>query len=54
MNRSGNTPRLVLCLVWILLGFFTIKAIIKNMTEIQKNLDTPNPIIKKFGLENNM
>lgn len=54
MNRYGNMSRLLLCCVWILVGFFTIKAVIEDIPQIQKNLDAPNPVLKKFGLENNM
>ena len=53
MNRGGDMSRLTLCCVWIFLGFFTIRYVIKNITEIQKDLDKPNPILKKIEIENN-
>lgn len=53
MNRDANMSRLGLLILWIILGYFTVKGIIRDITQIQKNLDTPNPILKKLGLENN-
>lgn len=53
MNKNGNVSRLLLCCIWMLLAFFTIRALIRDISQIQKDLDTPNPILKKFGLENN-
>ena len=46
--------RLFLAIIWILLGFFTVRTVIRNISEIQKDLDSPNPLIKSFGIENNM
>lgn len=51
MNKTGEMSRLSLCCLWVVLGIFSIRAVIKNLSEIQKNLDKPNPIIKKFILD---
>lgn len=51
MNKGGEMSRLTLCCIWIIFAFFGIKAIIKNLSEIQKDLDKPNPVIKKFIMD---
>jgi len=53
MNKGGEMSRLALCCLWILFGILTIRAVVKNLSEIQKNLDKPNPVIKKFILDTN-
>jgi hypothetical protein len=49
MNRDGNKYRLFIFFMWLFLGFFTVRGIINDLSEIQKNLDVPNPILEKLG-----